>query len=248
MSLNKMPPNYQWHRLIIFCFLFVLSTPSFSQEKNQSLDDLIRRSNQVYGADDRLDFGKIYKPINMPVINHPFLISGNWNKGTIYINGIKFKNAYLKFNIAKDEIFYKGDNPSAIILTKSYIDSLRINNRLLINSNKIPVINKMGFIELLHKGRYISYLKHKIGVTHVSTTNSISLKYMTPKFVLYMQHKDQLIIINSKKSLLHYFAPNKKDIQRFLKSNKIRFKKATWHQLKLLLKYCDSLQTNSEIE
>jgi hypothetical protein len=244
-----MPPDYQRHKIIVVFVLGILFFfPAKSYAQLQKANELIKLSDLVYGADDRLDFGNIYHPQNMNTISHPFLISDDWKKGTIFMNGMKYRNANLKYNIEKDEIFYKGENPSVIILTKSYIDSLIMNNRLLINSDKLGIQNNMGFVELLYTGRYTSFLKHQIGVTQVSTSNSISLMYMTPKFIVYLKHDDQLININSKKSLFYYFAPNKKDISRFMKKNKIKYKKATQHQLISLLKYCDNFPTNPEIE
>lgn len=242
-------PNFQQHKLIItFVILLFFPTHSFAQENNQNADKLIKLSDLAYGADDRLDFGIIYRPKNINTISHPFLISDDWKKGSIFINGIKFKDASLNYHILKDEVLYKGENPSVMVLTKSYIDSLFINQHLLINSDKLDVQNSMGFIELLNRGNYTTYLKHKIGITQVSSGNSISLKYMKPKFTVYIRHEDLLINLSSKRSFLFFFSSRKKDISKFMKKNKIKYKKATQLQLISLLEYCDNFPKNLEIE
>ncbi len=249
MGHQNIPPKHQRHRLIIICILFIwglypIYNFSQAQQKPLKADELINLSNYIYGADDRIAYGKIYAPSNKKVIGHPFFLSEQMKKGTLFLNGLKFKNVNLNYQIVTDQIFYKGENPTITILTNSYIDSLIIEDHILINSDKINITNPMGFMELLFQGHHVSYLKHKVGITMVTTSNSVSTKYLSPKFNLYIKHNNQLISLNTKKRLLSYFDSNKKEISRFMKRNKIKFKKATSSQLLSLLKFCDEFPTN----
>ena len=249
MGHPKTPPKHPWQTFIIVCTIFILvlfPVYSFSQEQQKPLKagELIGLSDLVYGADDRIAYGEIYSPGNKSTIGHPFFLSEEMKNGTIFLNGLKFKNVDLNYHIVSELILYKGDDPTLLMLTNSYIDSLIIENHTLINSNKINVSNPMGFIELLYHGQHSTYLKHKIGITTVTTSNSVSTKYLSPKFNLFIKHNKQLISLNTKKRLLSYFDSNKKEISRFMKRNKIKYKKATPSQLLSLLKFCDEFPTN----
>jgi len=52
---------------------------------------------------------------------------------------------------------------------------------------------------------------------------------------------NQLMKVQKKKALLALFPEHKKQIKKFMSTNKIGYKNATNPQLRMLLQYCDEL-------
>ncbi len=205
-------------------------------------NEIIRIAEIMYGTDDRLVNGMISQFYAPKAEGHPFFLSNDWQKGNIFSSGARFKEVTLKYNIESDDIYYiNRQQASIIVLNKSIIDSVSIDNHLFVNSNKLNIKNPIGFIELLYQGNLALFLKYKIKSGTKHTDSYEYIKYYEPKTTIYLLKDSQLISIKSKKDLLTEFSPYQKEITTFLHQNKINFRNADHNQLLQIIKYCDEL-------
>lgn len=234
---------------LIFISLFICCHFSYSQNNApKSIDELVELSEMYYGTDDRLLNGYVSTISNTNAVGHPFFLTEEWIIGDVFMDGGEFHQVALKYNIELDEIYFIGKNKNGptpiIILNKNLIDSVRLENHLFINANRMPIQNQVGFIEVLYSGNLTSYLKHKIPFIIKSTSTYQYIEYREPKSVIYLSDKNGLIGVRNKKDFLNKFDPFQKDIVNFMHKNKIRFNKANHNQLYRLLEYCDELSSN----
>lgn len=242
--------------------LFVL-TNSYAQKltfsEPASTNEIIKYTETFYGNDDRLIRGKFYQNDKIILKGHPNFKIRNWVDGPIFIKGITYKDVRIKYNIEIDKIILLADfsngNTMQLVLNNSLVDSLYIQNHLLINASNLP-FSLTGFYEPIYNGNFSAYIKHKtrFQITATRKKNSLNTdqiiigKYKKPASTLYLHIKDEFVEIPNKKALISRFESKKRDINRFMKINLIRFKKADNNQLINLLKYCDEISSEPSNE
>jgi len=236
---------------IFGCVLLMLLSlnPSFAQEHavniTSQVKDILKEAEIVYGADDRLINGRYYVPKQALALGHPYYLTDDWVKTILYVKGVTFDDVEIKYNIEDDILILKRQYDQGliveIILNNSLVDSLRINEHLFINSTPTLGPQSPGYLEFLQKGQFVSYLKHKVFYKDELTPRMPYGKYLDPKSILYIFNNKDFVRITDKKVLLDYFSPHKKEIRKFMRKNKIWFKRARKDQFIKLLNYCDGL-------
>ena len=246
-----------FRKLILLLFIFYSINISCQNIASNSISELVDFAQKIYGSDDRLVNGVISQIRITDTENHPFFMKNEWFDGDIFSNGVKFSNIAIKYNIEIDQIFFINRNNSYMapntILNKSIIDSLRIEEHLFVNSDKLTVKSKLplGFVEVFYRGNFTSFLKHRIAHLKRQANSNIKTKpgtltnieYYNLRPLIYIIRNDELVCLKSKKDFIKEFYPFRKDIQKFIHQNKIRFNKAKRIKLFLLLKYCDEISS-----
>lgn len=232
----------------VLLMLFLVGS-SFGQGSSKQItsqvEDILKEAEIFYGADDRLINGGYYFPEQALALGHPYYLTDDWVKTTLYVKGVTFDDVEIKYNIEDDILILKRQYDHGlivqIILNNSLVDSLRINEHLFINSTPMLGPQSPGYLEFIQKGQFVSYLKHEIFYKDELTPQMPHGKYLDPKSILYIYNNKDFVRINDKKMLLDYFSPHKKEIRKFMRKNKIWFKRATKDQFIKLLNYCDGL-------
>ena len=238
-------------KVISFFLVILIFTTLFGQgqnEKQNQINNLIDYTNYVYGTNDILVNGLVYMPLHLNAEGHPFFMEGDWENGKIYIKGRVFNDIELKYDIEIDRVILKAEVRAGtyeVLVNDAFVDSCIINNRMLINSNNIFKDNPefTGYFELVYEGNFLFLVKHqKTFISEYSENNQFGL-YSDPTSEYILLKGDKINKIYSKKALLKYFKPNKRLIKRFLKKNKIKYKKINSNELFNLLKYCDTISS-----
>jgi len=237
-------------RKYLFALFIFNSILTYSQESlsDSSFAKIRNVAENIYGSDDRITNGEINQFIAPNIEGSPFFLRNEWISGDVFIFGVQFSNVAIKYNIESDEILFinheNNKSASTIVLSKPFIDSVRIDGHLFVNSNTLNVKNPLGFIEKLYKGEHFtSFLKHRINHVVKQTDTYQHLKYYDLRPIIYILYDDEFISLKSEQAFLDEFTAFRKDISKFIHQNKIRFKKADPNQLLKLLKYCDEIST-----
>ncbi len=235
-------------KIAFLIFVLLNSLNVFSQKSIPATKaELIKFAEKRYGSDDRLINGVIGQTIRSHVEGHPFFLKSEWMRSDLYIHGEEFKNALIKYNIELDEFLFI-DNSNygtpTITLNSLFIDSVRIENHLIINAEKQFNQYSLGFAELIYKGGFMAILKHKTNHSIKYTDSYEYIEYNKPTSTLYISFNGNLREFKKKNDLLKHFYSYRKDISKFMHQNKINFKRSDAQQLILLLKYCDEVSSN----
>ena len=229
--------------LILFAFL---SLHSYSQSHTQKIDNLIQMAEYKYGLDDRLVNGVVGQNLPPRTKGHPYFIRNGWFKSNLYMNGVFYKDVEIAYNIELDEIYFidrMNRQVQIVVLNKTLIDSVRIQDHLLVNSDKLGIKNPIGYMEVIYEGNYTAFLKHKINYTIKHDDSYEFRNYNKKKTSVYIFRNNLLINLKNTKDVYKEFTSHQTDIKKFIRQNKIRFGNADRVQLSNLLKYCDEISS-----
>ena len=228
-------------KILLNIIVFLLTANLFAQNNLSDNAEL----NNVYGADNILVNGINYSPLHPGSYGHPFLGDNIFAENNIVLKGRSFNNVLLKYDLEKQMIILNFKNPAKadklIELNNNYIKEFTINQLHFIKLPDKVNSSATPFIQLIYSGKLIfgkTYSKAFIA--------TYSNKYPRGKYSkLYIKNvlivDDETLEIKRNKDLYSAFPANKHQIKRYIKSNKIKLRKATnkqWHQL---IKFCDEL-------
>lgn len=232
---------------VIFLLIILSFNTNIQSQTKQTLGDLKEYSIETYGTSDFLVNGWKFYPEHFNAKGSPNFQNLNWAEGTLTTTGGEtFDGLELRYNIQMDEVVLKqvlSDGlPAFVMLNKDFISSFTILSNTFIKADKIASDKQItGYVEVVYTGDISFYLKHQkdfVGNYNANTPEGSFSKQITTKYIMI---DDQLMKVQKKKALLALFPEHKKQIKKFISTNKISYKKATNSQLEMLLQYCDKL-------
>ena len=233
--------------LILYLVMMFFFTTNIQSQTKQDLTGLKEYSGEKYGTSDFLVNGWKYYPEHFNAKGSPNFQNLNWADGSLSTTGGEtFNHLDIRYNIQMDGVVLKqilSDGlPAFVMLNKDFISSFTIKSHTFIKADNLtPHMQLTGYVEVVYSGGIRFYLKHQkdfVGNYNANTPEGSFSKQKTTKYIVI---DEQLVKVQKKKALLVLFPENKKQIKKFMGSNKIRYKKATNPQLRMLLQYCDEL-------
>ena len=236
---------------LLFWTVFIpfMSTGQGSDIYLDEPDKLVEYANHVYGSNDLLITGRIYVPQHSLAEGHPYFGIADWILGDVYVRSDRFENQKLKYDIELDEfILYIEDayqRKNYLVLNHHYVDSIYLGKFLFVNTAVVPRIGgDIGYAELVYNKRMIFLVKYKKDFKKEYSDAKPYGEYAEQTSERYICEGGRMEKVTSKKSFLHYFEQNQKEIKRYLKKEKIKYKKANSGELYNLINFCDALQHN----
>jgi hypothetical protein len=98
-------------------------------------------------------------------------------------------------------------------------------------------------VQLIYSGKILFLATYSKSFLKDFSDKSPYGKYSEQQSVYSIYNNQVLTKIASKKALLDYFDPHKKEIKKYLKHNKFKFKKASPSEWYSVIQFCDNLQT-----
>ncbi len=232
-----------WIVIAVFSFSII-----YAQEQNndiiKSLDKIIEFTEFVYGSDDILLNGQHYTLKNKDAKGHPFFGDGSWSKETLIIKEKVFKDVELKYDVDVDRLIlnakYNENTFIKIELSSDVIDSFNIQRHHFINSRQfLSDPGELAYFEQIYNGNFFFLIKHKKILNNAYYDTPPFGRFSDMQSVYYIYEDGKMKRLISKRSFLEYFKENKKEIRKYMRKNKIRYKKASSEELRALMKYCD---------
>ena len=251
---RKQPAWLFFHYILFASLLFFIFIPSCINAQEKSLthqDDLqllISNADSILGADDELINGVIYIQENLFASGHPFFLNPEWKEGSVTVNGEKHDGLFLKYNINTDELILRAERKRGgtpvITLNNEFIDNFYMGDRYYVNSMSFEVKGiQTDFVEQVYLGSFTFYVSYSKLFKNDYNNKTPYGSYAKTTASYFLLQNSIITNIASKKALFNYFEPYKKDIKKFMKRNKIKYKKTSSGQLRDLMQYCDQLTT-----
>lgn len=236
-------------RLISICFGFFFPLVSMTQVKTDEkvlLQTLLQYTLGVYGSDEALVNGFAYTQSNVNADGNPYFQNDVFSHASLSISDKIFEVESFKYDIANDKLILlvtlKSGAKFPIQLNNEFIQQFDFFQGNFYPASKFFQANEVkGFVDLVYSGSFIFVTKYKKEFVKMYSKVDPFGKYSETQINHYLIRDGSAKRIKSKKNLLDSFAPFQKDISRYMKSNKIKFRKATHQQLAQLLSYCDEL-------
>jgi len=173
---------------------------------------------------------------------HPFFQVANFVNGTVNLDGMIFHNVPMLYDIVKDQLIiqdfqkvYKINLPADRIQQFFLMDHLFVH---LTPGNSDPI--KTGFYDQLYKGKIALFVKREKRIMEKYSNIQIS-KVVVSQNVYYIRKDGVYHAIKNKSSLLAVLKNKKKDVQQYLKTSNIKFKREPERAMIMAVKYYDQL-------
>ena len=229
--------------ILIFIFSLQFSLLTFGQANLNSVEQLVGYTNELYGNDDILVSGKLYIHDNMRSEGHPYYLSNKFGSSIVYIGNKTFFNVLLRYNIEDDEFVLTAKlktGTQVLVILNNSVDSVFYMGRVFIPAQKleIPGISK-GYYERIVSKNFTFLTKHykTYDLIHYGAK-----KYSKLFRAYSISTNSKIVKVNTKKLFISYFSENKKEVQKYLRKNKIDYKTCSREQLTTLIKFCNELQ------
>jgi hypothetical protein len=188
--------------------------------------------------------GRIWQNQYSRALNDQFFLTKTFLKGTVTLNGRKFEDLDLKYDIANDELILNIELYPIISLNKEMVDSfsLRFENRnyhiINFGSDTSKVIK--GYVNVLYDGPTAMYVKYMKKNQPLAVDGRYDL--FNQEHHIYLRKDSELVPVGGKKKLLNLLDDKKKEIRNFLKNTKTKISRKDPDTFIPLLKYYDSLR------
>ncbi len=231
----------------IFLIMFIVANLNMQAQMKPAVAELLLYADQKYGTNDFLVNGWKYFPDHFNAKGNPYFNQLNWTDGEITTAGSEtFDKLELQYNIQMDEVVLKqtlNDGSTAfVMLNKDFIDAFTIGEHQFVKVQKvIPESDLQGFVEIIYAGEIQFFTKHQKSFVRNFSADTPYGSISKQNSTNYLLLEGVLIKVQTKKALLNIFPEHKKEIRKFMKVNKIRYKKAAAPQLRDLIQLCDEL-------
>jgi hypothetical protein len=194
-------------------------------------------SIQSIGQELHIYNGSEYTAFYRGMRNHPFLISDSLQPGEVFYDGELYKNLMLGYNTADNQLYFRYVKPGYNIrLLNEKITYFIIAGRRFDNLSTNAELNQ-PFYELLYNGHIKVYATHQKFIRH--PLKAEDPLFFLPKETYYIYYKGKMNEVNSVSSALATL-PDKENItRRWVKSQKLNFKKQPARSLVTLAEYAD---------
>jgi hypothetical protein len=239
--------------LFVVIFLKVLHTDAQSTSQDSILyenayTNALSAYNKQIGDQSPLYNGSIYNRYSFFVkTGSPYFLSENFGKGWVIYDNILFSNLSMLYEDLRKCVVYKRDSEE-IQLINERISSFSIQGhhfiRLLPDSSQ-KNIGISDFYEILYDGPS-EVLKNSIKtIQEIPTVDEGLTRYVREKDNYYIKVGPGFEPVRSKKDLLNIFQAHKKEIENFLKREKLKYGENTENVLIRTMGYYDQIVRSS---
>ncbi len=195
------------------------------------------------GIDADLYNGTIYNFGSAHIKGHQYLENEAFETGSIEIDAHTFSDLLLNYDIFHQEILFKsgeGFQEKLISLPVGTIKSFSIGPRSFIvvqeENWEVKIYETIGEQDTAFFRSWSKELK---------TTNDNSIfnyEFSKPSRITYLSDGESLHKLRWRKDVLEVFPEtSRSDIKKFMRKNRIRFRKASSNELRTLINYCYTL-------
>ncbi len=195
-------------------------------------DSLLQNVRSQYaaniGAASYLYNGTFYAPYWNGVRGNPFFLSGEFQPGNIYYDGVSYSDVPILYDIMRDELVIKNYAKDAdITLLVEKIRQFTVGAhqfvRIAADSSRESFL-PTGFYEKLYAGHITVYAKHEKKIERSLKAEDNFSKF-TQYDRYYLEKNGVYHPINSESEILSVLKDRRKDVREMLNRKDIRFKK-----------------------
>lgn len=238
--------------LLLLCYSLLFSvTIAFSQTSvadsafyQRAIGNALAVYHQSFGNQSALYNGSKYSeyPFNFKK-GDPFFYSAQPAIGFVYYDYIKYDSLLMQYDEIKDVVVIN-EQAKKLQLQSEKVTSFKLYNAYFVRMVKDSFPNSQistGFYNLLYNGK-VSLLKKQVKtVREVINDNEIQ-RFADQKDHYYIKKDEEIYTIKSRKDFFNLFDDRKKELQQFVKANKLRFRSDRENMLTRATTYYDSLK------
>ncbi|MEP7143654.1 MAG: hypothetical protein ABI707_12320 [Ferruginibacter sp.] len=174
---------------------------------------------------------------------HPFFYSAQPARGAVIYDGIRFDSVLMQYDETKD-LLVVYDYSDKIQLWSEKVEYFNLFNSDFIRVVKDSFNNSLagtGFYNLLYKGKICLLKKQIKTVREIITSNELQ-HFADEKDHYYIKNDDGIHLVKKRKDLFKLLGDRRKEVQQFIRANKLSFRKDRQNMLTQSTTYYDRLK------
>ena len=199
------------------------------------------------GGDQYLLNGRIWHNKFQKVSGNQFFITNAFLKGSVTLNGRKYNDLDLLYDIADDELILKPESYPVIIMNKEFVDSFTLRNGertyKIINERTDTFVIHRGYINVLYEGSTAFYVKYRKRIQPLAVDGISDLFFQETR--MYIRQDTAMVRVERKRDILNLLKDKKKEVKDFIRIQRIngfRLSAKNPDTVIPVLKYYDSLK------
>lgn len=171
----------------------------------------------------------------------PFYGSSKFTEGTLTYDEVDYPGINLLYDEMSDKLISLTDK-GRLELLSDHVDGFNIYERQFRRVSK-DTVNRMvrGFYQVLYKGKSAVLAKNLKQIKEDLVSGTGIVRSIDTKTIYFFQKGRQYYYINSKKVLLNTLADKRDELQKFIKRNKLNWKRDTGRLITETVAYYDQL-------
>jgi hypothetical protein len=207
---------------------FAQSTLTDSSFYTKAAANIHSQYMKEMGASSYLFTGTAYIRYWKGISGHPFFMTDQFQKGTVFYNGTDYQNVPLKYDMYKDLLVsqnFTGETEIALVNEKiaSFCMGAHCFVRIVHDSSNAMFPNT-GFYEKLYSGGTTVWVKRQ-NLVKQSLNAEDNITKFTEYNNYYVEMAGKYYPIEGEKELLSLFKDKKTEIRKFLNRRDISYKK-----------------------
>lgn len=203
--------------------------------------------NKAIGQQSRLYNGQEHNPYSLNIQGTAYFSDVNGFKpGTVTYDGFFYKDVPMMYDLYKDVVVVLLYNKfSTYCLINERVQSFDLLNHhfvyIVADSLNVKAGINTGFYDQLYSGNNLAVLvKRSKSIQSTSSSNTIETFFTSSKS-FYLRKGNTYYSISSQSSLLAILKDKKKDLQQYIRANKIKFRKAPEETMVAIVNRYDEL-------
>jgi hypothetical protein len=222
---------------------FGQSVQSDSSFLQRSVSYAISLHSQSVGKYSHLYNGSAYVDYDISIDGHQYFISDDSEEGTVYYNGALYHDVPMLYDIRNDELIvdeYSFPHKIRLLAEKVSYFSVRNHNFVRIVADSLTnTAIKTGFYDQLYTGQ-IQLLAKRIKLINEEIASGKVEAEFVEKNQYFIWKDNRYFLVKSKKSVLKILGERKKELQKGLRENKLKFRTNKEEAMILMVKTYDA--------
>jgi len=158
--------------------------------------------------------------------NHPYLKDMLFAKGRLSYNNILYPEVLLRFDLYRNELIATSPGYRDVVLFPESVDFAELHGQHIIyfRSDSLPGSPSTGYYFVLYEGNCAVLEKHTASLTSHSDSRMSDLQYYDFRKIFYLYKDGVYYTIRNKNSLLKVLQPYKKELKRYLSSQRLNYR------------------------
>ena len=242
-------------KLLLFCTCLFICVPESKCFGQTTLPDsglvaaAIKKATALYtqtiDSESHLYHGLEYVNYDLPYLDvHQFYRTDDETEGTILYDGARYTQVPLLYDLVLDQVIIEyPESAYRISLITEKIKEFSFLGHNFIRLEPDTVSGSLlvpGFYDLLVTGNTSLLVRRTKNIQERAGHNGMEGEFHT-KDKYYIQQHSRYYQVHSKKSVLQLFPDQKKELQKYARSNKLNFRKKREAAIMKLIQYYNSL-------
>jgi hypothetical protein len=235
-------------RVYFFISILFFNTLSAqdSTQSQLSTSNAIAFYNKFIGEDAHLYNGSEHALYDFRIKGFPYFESNSLQTGFVNYDSVLYQQVNMAYDIVRDELTINRYNQNfRITLVNEKITYFSLLNHYFVRLIQ-DTINKSiittGFYDRLYNGKLKLFAKRQKKIIEKVTAEEGDQLWFEEHDGYFILRNNKYFSIKDKKDLFDFFKDRKKDLKRYLRKNKIRFKDAPELAILKSVEYYDQLK------